>query len=400
MEQRKMRLLSLGKLIIILLLTCSFLNAGKEKVAAIFKVKGNVKVKQSGSKSYSSAYIGQMLMSGDWMKTEDGGFAAIIFLDGSQLKIRENSELELKSQRFSSTEQSTFLYLVKGDMWTRVKKRKGEFEIATPVSVASVKGTEFNLSFDDVDKITELFVIEGIVEFHNELGSILVKEMTYSMAKIGEAPTPPKKVSKSKLPTWQKAIEPSWGFKITPEKSGKQPINEPLKVTIQVVDIKKNENAYSYKDEVTVSSGEGHLQVSLDGSSWAQSVTMKPRSGKGTVQVKAVEEGKSSIVVSAENAGSRKLNLDFHRTKTQKRKTKSKLDRLIEKKGFSEIKEKIGDRNLKSSHLLSGSGDIDDILQKVDTGELEIVDIIQVENPDGTISVKLKVKPRKQGVIK
>ena len=51
--------------------------------------------------------------------------------------------------------------------------------------------------------------------------------------------------------------------------------------------------------------------------------------------------------------------------------------------------------SLKSSKVENGSEDIDAILQKVDTGEYEIIDVITVQNDDGSVSVKLKVQPKK-----
>jgi len=127
-------------------------------------------------------------------------------------------------------------------------------------------------------------------------------------------------------------------------------------------------------------------------------VTIKAQNGRGTVQVKAQKEGNPSIVASADDAESQKLILDFYRTKSQKRARQNKLEALIEKKGFSDIKQKLGNRTLKSSAVASGLIDnIDQILQLIDTGEYKIVEIIPVENPDGTITLKLRVKPRRQG---
>jgi hypothetical protein len=52
---------------------------------------------------------------------------------------------------------------------------------------------------------------------------------------------------------------------------------------------------------------------------------------------------------------------------------------------------------LKSIAVVSGEANIDDVLQKVDTGEYEIVGHEEIENPDGSIKIKLIVKPRSQG---
>ena len=55
----------------------------------------------------------------------------------------------------------------------------------------------------------------------------------------------------------------------------------------------------------------------------------------------------------------------------------------------------IKNKVLLKSQVTMGSGNIGDVLQKLETGEYELEgepDI--VDNGDGTITVKLKVKPR------
>ena len=50
-------------------------------VAAISTMKGLVMVKPVGSRKYIPAYKGQMLKNGEWLKTKDGIFVAIVYLD-------------------------------------------------------------------------------------------------------------------------------------------------------------------------------------------------------------------------------------------------------------------------------------------------------------------------------
>ena len=54
----------------------------------------------------------------------------------------------------------------------------------------------------------------------------------------------------------------------------------------------------------------------------------------------------------------------------------------------------IADKVLLKSHVSIGSGSVSDVLNKLETGELELdgePDII--DNGDGTVTVKMKVKP-------
>ena len=274
-----------------------------EKIAAILKLKGKVMVKHAGEKNYEPAYKGQLLLNGDWLQTGDGDFAAIIFLDGTQLKLSAQAELELKSDRISAKEQNTELFLSEGELWTKVKKQKrSDFSIATPVSVAAVKGTEFNLNYDDIDKISELFVFEGQVEFQNELGRILAKEMTYSKAELDKAPIRAKKMKSKNAPEWQEKVKVEWGFKLIPEKSGQQPVNTPLKVAVQVTNLSKGSVATNFAETVSLNSqSSGYLLSSDGGNAWSEQVSITLNRGKGLVLVKASKEGSASFIVSSEN---------------------------------------------------------------------------------------------------
>ena len=66
--------------IFIMLFCFSFVfSANTKVVAAISTMKGLVMVKPSGSRKYIPAYKGQMIKSGEWIKTKDGVFVAIVF---------------------------------------------------------------------------------------------------------------------------------------------------------------------------------------------------------------------------------------------------------------------------------------------------------------------------------
>ena len=371
--------------------------AAPEKVAAVIKVKGSVHTRLDRATPYVIASRGQPLSQGNWIKTGSDEFASVIFLDATMLKIHEQSEVEIKSQRISATELSTKIYMRRGELWTKVKEgQRTEFAITTPTSVASVKGTEFYMEIDEIDGSTTITVIEGLVEFHNELGSILAEAMTSSRAEVGKAPEPAKKVSKTQVPTWQETVEPVWGIKLNPEKRGRQPIREPVKVGIQVVDAETQSAVRTYEGSATITTSGAGVKFSADGETWDNPLTLAITNGRGTVQVQANSTGNPTIIVSAENTESQKLGLQFYRTKSQKRAVEDKVSRLAGRKGFSDVEERLKGRNLQTSNMVAGSGSVDETLQKVDTGEYEIVSMEEVQNPDGTVTVKLTARPRPQ----
>ena len=118
-----------------------------------------------------------MIKSGNWIKTGNEVFVSLIFLDGTNIKIHQKTEIEIKSSRLTAKELKTNMYIAEGEVWSTVNKQgNGEFKIETPTAVASVKGTEFDVTYDFNNSLTTLKVLSGEVEFGNDdIGLILVK---------------------------------------------------------------------------------------------------------------------------------------------------------------------------------------------------------------------------------
>ena len=372
---------------------CSFVfSANAKVVAAISTLKGLVMVKQVGSRKYIPAYKGQMLKNGEWVKTKEGVFVAIVFLDGSNIKIQQKTEVKITSYRMTAKDLKTNLEMSKGQAWSDVAEQGagGEFTITTPTAVASVKGTEFDLEYDIEKGETTLIVLAGEVEFAGELGTILAGAMESS--KDGGAVS---KLTQDDLPSWQNKTDPGIAFKLKPDKLGKQQTGKIIKVGIQVLNAKSKAFKNSFSGTATVNSQSSELMVSADGSSWSSSVDVSINGGRGVVQVKSSLQGKSEIIVNSENAESKIIGFEYYQTKAQKRASQGKLASFASKKGNAKLAQMIQDKVLLKSQVTMGSGNVSDVLQMLETGELELEgEPIIIDNGDGTVTVKLVVKPR------
>jgi len=126
--------------IITLLLFLPQLQA--DVIARLVKVEGNVYFKRMGMETFSEkAKLGAAILNGDAIKVGETGFGAIIYLDDRTiLKIRENTKFS-----FMETQNTRTVDLTHGTLLNNVKSegRTKSFRIQTPVSVASVKGTQF-----------------------------------------------------------------------------------------------------------------------------------------------------------------------------------------------------------------------------------------------------------------
>jgi len=134
-------------------------------IALISRAILDVTRKPSG-KDWSAAKRGEILGSGDMVKTGDRSLAIIKFKDNSLVRMSERSELVVTGQMngsafFKAVDMET------GSVGFSIKKQEPneEFRFSSPTSVASIRGTGglFTVS-DSTDTLT---VLEGTVLLHN-----------------------------------------------------------------------------------------------------------------------------------------------------------------------------------------------------------------------------------------
>lgn len=108
---------------------------------------------------------GDILYSGDDLRTGEKSIAIVKFKDNSMLRVREQSELKV----YGETREGTFAKTVnvaRGEFSFDIQKQENEkFIFSSPTSVAAIRGTEGTLSVGDgTDTLT---VIEGSINFLN-----------------------------------------------------------------------------------------------------------------------------------------------------------------------------------------------------------------------------------------
>ncbi len=161
-----------------------------EAAGEIVSVLGTVEVMREGH--WQAIKAGETLAVGEAARTGEGSRVAIQLADGSQIKLNANSQLELKqiAPRTELVPTSTqllqsILRLLSGEVWVH---NNGEpLEIQTVPVTATIRGTEFNLALGP-NELARLAVLDGLVEFSNPQGSVLVATNEQATAKLGEPP--------------------------------------------------------------------------------------------------------------------------------------------------------------------------------------------------------------------
>jgi hypothetical protein len=179
--------------IITLLLFLTQLQA--DVIARLIKVEGNVYFKRMGMETFSEkAKLGAAILNGDAIKVGETGFGAIIYLDDRTiLKIRENTKFS-----FMETQNTRTVDLTHGTLLNNVKSegRTKSFRIQTPVSVASVKGTQFAAIVSQTG-VDQFIGKEGLFEVLNMISGETVsvgpgqKAISNATGNLVQAPASP-----------------------------------------------------------------------------------------------------------------------------------------------------------------------------------------------------------------
>ncbi|MDG4553580.1 MAG: tetratricopeptide repeat protein, partial [Candidatus Competibacter sp.] len=160
----------------------------QEEAGEIVSVAGTAEVLRRGR--WQPVGVGELLAVGEVVRTGEGSRAAVLLANGAQIKLNGHSQLELKqvAPRIVPAANGVLqnvLRLLSGEIWVRDNNQL--LEIQTLPATATIRGTEFNLALAPAD-VARLAVLDGLVEFGNPQGSVLVAANEQASARVGEAP--------------------------------------------------------------------------------------------------------------------------------------------------------------------------------------------------------------------
>ena len=146
-----------------------------KSIALTLKVKGDVKIRKVNTDKAVALKFGTTLDDGDWIRTGKDGEVTIIFADDkSQISLKANTEVIISGKRDQQSNIAKRITMEIGEVFAKVEKQRGTLEIATPTSVASVKGTQFWTIVLE-DGTTIVYTIEGLIELLNRVSGTVVE---------------------------------------------------------------------------------------------------------------------------------------------------------------------------------------------------------------------------------
>ncbi|MBN2693813.1 FecR domain-containing protein [bacterium] len=132
-----------------------FATTKGEASGKILKIEGKSAFVKSDGK-WKKLKEGDKVFSGVEIKTGNESKVILLFNDSSELRVSEKSQIKINDSMMKSAENRKFAArLVLGRVWAKVAKSKSgdrNFELSTKTATAGVRGTTFDISFDESEK--------------------------------------------------------------------------------------------------------------------------------------------------------------------------------------------------------------------------------------------------------
>ena len=177
-----------GALSLLFLLGSASAHAGLApgSAAQIVSLQGVGEQHPADGEQWLAARNSQLLPGGAFVRTLADAKMALLFADDTQIRLNQNSVLQVKS--LATDTQPTSLLLSVGRAWSRTKRDDGSrLNLETPAATAGIRGTDWELDVDANGK-TLLTVLSGTVEFSNAQGAVTVNSNEAAIAEVGRTP--------------------------------------------------------------------------------------------------------------------------------------------------------------------------------------------------------------------
>jgi len=116
--------------------------------------------------------IGHKLKAGDYFELDENSVATLDMGEKGSLRLMGKTRLEIPMTH--PEKALSYSDLVFGKIWCSLKKliQGDEFTVRTPTATAGVRGTDFQISFDPINKLTQTIVAKGVVDLTDLNGQI------------------------------------------------------------------------------------------------------------------------------------------------------------------------------------------------------------------------------------
>ncbi len=297
-------------------------------VAMVIRINGSLEFRKSVDDDWGTAKVREPLDNGAQIRTSLGNRAIIVYTSsGTRILVNENTELEIIAQippgKFKKpTSERTKLLI--GEVYSKLMEKKEAgytYEVETPSSVASVRGTEFNSKY--ADGMATFLSMLNVIEVMNQLGAVLLQQYQQTSVSEGQAPEEPITLTKSdaeKQTEWVGEVGPIWKLNIIPQGGMNQAVGEAFTLTIWAENVETESIDTNVSFELSAFTASSDvLEFSADnGKTWGGIPGVLLSNGQAALQARGTAEGSVTIYAEAEECEPASVSISVVTAKERK----------------------------------------------------------------------------------
>ncbi len=185
-------------------------------------LSGDVEVRHAGATTFAPAADGDVVNAGDEIRTGERSRAVLTYFEGSTVTLEPSTVLLVESAESRSGGTVVRMLQLAGRTWhvvTKLASPGSRYEVETPASTASVRGTEFEVSV--VMAETTITTAEGavmaLVDARSQGRDIVSVPVTAGMTQTQRRDAPPAPATPSERHERTSVVIPSpTGFVVDP----------------------------------------------------------------------------------------------------------------------------------------------------------------------------------------
>lgn len=165
--------------------------------AVLFHKQGSVQSRKSEELLWNEAIINQELEERERVRTLASSLGEILFIDGSNIRLEENSLAVIGTMKENVLKKSstTDVTVLEGDVLVHLaslSKRK-KFTVTSPGIGANIRSRKFRTSRDNM-KVTRIANYDGEIDVSSKGSSVTLKKNQGTKIKAGDKPQAPRKL--------------------------------------------------------------------------------------------------------------------------------------------------------------------------------------------------------------
>ncbi|MBI5275658.1 MAG: tetratricopeptide repeat protein [Burkholderiales bacterium] len=167
--------------------------------AEIVLLTGNGERRQSDASAWVAAAVKDQVNAGGSVRTLANSQMGLLMADRSQIRLNQNSSLQIKSVAEASQWSESTVRLNSGRAWSQARPQTApapteargipvsRVKMETPTATIGIRGTDWEVEVEP-DGRTRVVVLSGEVDLANDFGSVTLAQGEAGLAEAGKAP--------------------------------------------------------------------------------------------------------------------------------------------------------------------------------------------------------------------